>query len=356
MPTPQEILEQLKQVTYPGLSRDIVAFGFVKDIEVGGRGVTITLAPTTDNAEILDELRRRVVEVVQAIGAPMVEIVLEPPQPVSLGAIRPKAKVGDVNRIIAVASGKGGVGKSTVAVNLALSLHQMGRKVGLLDADVYGPSLPTMLGLTERPRADEEKRIEPLERHGIRVISMGLFVEDAKPIIWRGPMITKLLVEFVRNVIWGELDYLVIDMPPGTGDAQLTICQQVPLAGGVIVTTPQEVALLDVKRGVTMFREVGVSVLGVVENMSHHVCRKCGHSQDLFGSGGGQAMAKRFGIPFLGSLPLVRELREGGDDGIPIVVSDPNHPQSAAFHAIAERMESELDRPSGAPTRPSFLQ
>ena len=356
MPTPQEVLSQLKQVTYPGFSRDIVAFGFVKDIEVGGQGVTITLAPTTDNQDVIGEIRRRVVETVQAMGVPMVEIVIEEPPRAALGAIRPKPKVGNVKKIVAVASGKGGVGKSTVAVNLALALRSLGREVGLLDADVYGPSVPVMLGLSARPRADEEKRIEPIERHGLRAISMGLFVEDAKPIIWRGPMITKLLVEFVRNVLWGDLDYLVIDMPPGTGDAQLTICQQVPLSGGVIVTTPQEVALLDVKRGVTMFREVNVPVLGVVENMSYHLCRKCGNKHDLFGSGGGQRMAEKFGIPFLGALPLVRELREAGDRGAPIVAVDPDHALSRTFVEIARCLERELERQQAAPARAHFLQ
>jgi ATP-binding protein involved in chromosome partitioning len=212
-----------------------------------------------------------------------------------------------------------------------------------------------MLGLSERPRADEQKRIEPIERHGLRAISMGLFVEEAKPIIWRGPMITKVLVEFVRNVLWGDLDYLVIDMPPGTGDAQLTICQQVPLTGGIIVTTPQEVALLDVKRGVTMFREVNVPVLGVIENMSYHVCRKCGAKHDLFGSGGGAEMARRFGVPLLGALPLVREVREAGDTGAPIVASDPAHPTSRLFAEIAERVETAVGRAEASP-RPSFLQ
>jgi ATP-binding protein involved in chromosome partitioning len=356
VPTPQEILEELRRVTYPGLSRDIVAFGFVKDVEVGSRGVTITLAPTTDNEDTIAQIRSDVAKRVQALGVPMVEIVVEPPPKVALGAIKPKPKVGDVRQIIAVASGKGGVGKSTVAVNLALALRVLGRNVGLLDADVYGPSVPVMLGLTERPRADEEKRIQPIERYGLKAISMGLFVEQAKPIIWRGPMITKLLVEFVRNVVWGELDYLVIDMPPGTGDAQLTICQQVPLAGGVIVTTPQEVALLDVKRGVTMFREVDVPVLGVVENMSYHVCKKCGAKHDLFGTGGGQQMARRFGVPFLGALPLVRELREGGDRGAPIVAASPDHPQSQAFLEIARRVEQEIERQAAKPGRPAFLQ
>jgi len=349
MPTPHEILERLKTIKYPGFSRDIVAFGIVKDVEVGSTGVVVTLAPTTENQDAVEEIRRDVAQAVLAMGAAQVDVVIEAPPRGGLAAVKPKAKVGDVKRIVAVASGKGGVGKSTVAVNLALALRSLGREVGLLDADVYGPSVPTMLGLRERPRADEQKRIEPIESHGLRAISMGLFVEPAKPIIWRGPMITKLLVEFVRNVLWGDLDYLLIDMPPGTGDAQLTICQQVPLAGGVIVTTPQEVALLDVKRGVTMFREVNVPVLGVVENMSVHVCRKCGSSHDLFGSGGGQQMARRFGIPFLGALPLVREVREAADRGSPIVAVDPDHAVSRTFLDIATRVEAELARLDAAP-------
>jgi ATP-binding protein involved in chromosome partitioning len=354
MPTPKEILEELRKVPYPGFTRDIVDFGIVKDIEIGSRGVTVTIQPTTDNAAAVDVIRRDVVRTIGALGIESVEIVVQPAPRSGIAAVRPKAKVGEVKRIIAVASGKGGVGKSTVAVNLALAFKALGREVGLLDADVYGPSVPVMLGLRERPRADEEKRIEPLESHGLKAISMGLFVEEAKPIIWRGPMITKLLVEFVRNVLWGELDYLVIDMPPGTGDAQLTICQQVPLAGGVIVTTPQEVALLDVKRGVTMFREVDVPVLGVIENMSVHVCGKCGRHSEIFGSGGGERMAQRFGIPFLGSLPLVRAIREGGDRGRPIVATDPDHPQTIAFLEIARRVEAELARAVPAPRKPAF--
>lgn len=344
MPAPQEILDRLRKVSYPGFSRDIVAFGLVKDIEVGGLGVTITLSPTTENPAAIAEIRKRVIETVQAMGIAEVKIVIQEPPRGGLAALRPKPTVGEIKRIIAVASGKGGVGKSTVAVNLALALQRLGRQVGLLDADVYGPSVPVMLGLQERPRADEQKRIEPLFRHGLRAISMGLFIEEAKPIIWRGPMITKLLVEFVRNVLWGDLDYLVIDMPPGTGDAQLTICQQVPLAGGIIVTTPQEVALLDVKRGITMFRDVNVPVLGVIENMSYHLCGKCGHRAELFGKGGGEQMARRFDIPFLGSIPLVREIREGSDRGSPIVATDPDHPQSVTFFEIAQRVEQELER------------
>jgi ATP-binding protein involved in chromosome partitioning len=344
MPTPQEVLEKLRTVPYPGFSRDIVSFGLVKDIEIGGRGTTITLVPTSERPEILGDIQDRIREALRGIDLGALEFVVEEPPKGGLSAMRPKPKVGNVKRIIAVASGKGGVGKSTVATNLALAFQRLGREVGLLDADVYGPSIPTMLGIRERPRADEEKRIEPIVRYGMRVISMGLFVDEAKPIIWRGPMITKLLVEFVRNVLWGDLDYLVLDLPPGTGDAQLTICQQVPLSGGVIVTTPQDVALLDVKRGVTMFREVNVPVLGVVDNMAVHVCRKCGRAEEIFGHGGAQAMARDLGIPLLGSLPLVREIREGGDRGIPLIVAEPDHPQSLTFVDIARRVETELER------------
>lgn len=344
MPNPQEVLERLRTIRYPGFNRDIVSFGLIKDVEIGGRGTTITLAPTSDRTDVLDEIRASIVHALQELDLGDIEFVVEEPPRGGLAAMRPKPKVGNVKRIIAVASGKGGVGKSTVAVNLALSLQRLGREVGLLDADVYGPSIPTMLGIQERPRADQEKRIEPIIRFGMRVISMGLFVDDAKPIIWRGPMITKLLVEFVRNVLWGDLDYLVLDLPPGTGDAQLTICQQVPLSGGVIVTTPQEVALLDVKRGVSMFQEVNVPVLGVVDNMSMHVCHNCGRQEAIFGQGGSAAMARDLGIPMLGSLPLARELREGGDRGLPLVVSEPDHPQSLAFLEIAQRVEQALDR------------
>jgi ATP-binding protein involved in chromosome partitioning len=212
----------------------------------------------------------------------------------------------------------------------------------LLDADVYGPSVPLMLGLRERPRSTDDRRIIPLQRFGLKVISLGLFIEDHTPVIWRGPMITKLLTQFLRDVEWGELDYLVLDLPPGTGDAQLTITQQVPLTGGVIVTTPQDVALLDVKRSVTMFQQVNAPVLGVVENMSYHICSGCGDRAELFGHGGGEKMARQFGIPFLGEIPLVREIREAGDTGKPIVAADPEHPQSQAFRAIARRVIAEI--------------
>jgi len=329
-------------VKYPGFARDIVSFGMVKDVEIGSRGVNVILAPTTAREEIVQQIRDAVAAtVLQLPGVPAVEVTITAPEQPARRVQRGPAGVPGVAHVIAVASGKGGVGKSTVAVNLALALSQLGHRVGLLDADVYGPSIPLMLGLTERPQSTDDKRIIPLERFGLKVISLGLFIAEGTPVIWRGPMINKLLTQFLREVDWGELDYLVLDLPPGTGDAQLTITQQVPLDGGVIVTTPQDVALEDVKRGVKMFQQVNAPVLGVVENMSYYMC-SCGDRAELFGHGGGAAVAKQFNIPFLGEIPLVREMREAGDNGTPLVAANPEHPQSLAFRAIAQQVVEAL--------------
>jgi len=354
MVTPQQVLDELKKVKYPGFARDIVSFGLVKDIEVGSTGVNVILAPTTARDDVLQQIRDGVAQVVtQMSGVTAVEVTILPPeQPQRRPQPQGPAAVPGVRHVIAVASGKGGVGKSTVAANLALALAGLGSRVGLLDADVYGPSIGLMMGLRERPQSTEDKRIVPLEKFGIKIISLGLFIDDGTPVIWRGPMINKLLTQFLREVDWGDLDYLVLDLPPGTGDAQLTITQQVPLTGGVIVTTPQDVALLDVKRGVTMFRQVNAPVLGVIENMSYHICTGCGHRAELFGHGGGEAMARQFDIPFLGEIPLVREIRAAGDTGVPIVVAQPEHPQSQAFRSIAQRLIAEIEaRP--APSLPT---
>jgi ATP-binding protein involved in chromosome partitioning len=343
MPTPQEILEELKKIKYPGYTRDIVSFGLIRDIEIATAGVTVTLAPTTANEEVVEQIRRAVVQTVTSMGFNAVEVVVTaPPQPQRQAPAAGRPDIPGVKHIVAVASGKGGVGKSTVAVNLALAFQGLGQRAGLLDADVYGPSVPLMLGLTERPTSTDDKRIIPLQKFGIKVISMGLFIEEHTPVIWRGPMVNKLLTQFLREVDWGELDVLVLDLPPGTGDAQLTIVQQAPLSGGVIVTTPQDVALLDVKRGVTMFQQVNAPVLGVIENMSFHICPGCGDRAELFGHGGAQKVAKQFDIPFLGEIPLVREIRELRDTGHPIVVAHPEHPQSQAFRQIATKVLAQL--------------
>jgi ATP-binding protein involved in chromosome partitioning len=340
MPTSQELLEALKQVKYPGFNRDIVSFGFIKNIVIDDSSVTVQFAPSTDNVEVIDEIRQGVIKTLAPLVQVPIEVVVQ--APAAQPRTRAKPGIPGVQYVIAVASGKGGVGKSTVAVNLALALVAIGRRVGVLDADVYGPSVPLMMGLTERPSTTEDKRLIPVSKYGLKVMSMGFLVPPGHAVVWRGPMIDKLLTEFVTNVEWGELDVVVVDLPPGTGDAQLSMVQKVPLAGGVIVTTPQDVALLDVRRGVKMFEEVKVPVLGVVENMSYHLCRGCGHRAEIFSHGGGADMAEQLGVPLLGEIPLVREIREDGDVGTPLVVAQPDHPQSRVFIEIAQQVMAQL--------------
>ena len=244
-----------------------------------------------------------------------------------------------VKNVIAISSGKGGVGKSTVAVNLAVALAQTGAKVGLMDADIYGPNIPLMMGVTQPPEKEGEK-IRPAESHGVKIISMGFFVPEETPVVWRGPMVHGAIQQFFRDVMWNELDYLLIDLPPGTGDVQLTLSQLVPMTGAISVTTPQEVALHDVRKGITMFKKVNVPILGVVENMSYYVCGHCGERSDIFSFGGGERAAEKFGVPFLGRIPIDPAIREGGDSGAPIVVSNPASPQTQAFQKIAETLVS----------------
>src|SRR5271165_4978171 len=346
MPSPNEILDELKKIKYPGFTRHIVSFGIIKDIEIAYAGVTVTLAAPTANPETIKAIASEVTRVVGAMpGVPAVKIQIEQSQPArSQPPPVQKRSIPKVDHVIAVASGKGGVGKSTCAVNLALAMRSLGHSVGLMDADVYGPSVAMMVGYEEQVKLAPDRRIIPLERFGIRYVSMAFFINDETPVIWRGPMVTKLETEFLFNVEWGKLDVLIIDLPPGTGDAQLTITQRVALDGGVIVTTPQNLALLDVRRGVAMFAEVKTRVLGVIENMSYYLCRKCNHRHEIFAHGGGARLAESLNVPFLGELPLVRELREGGDNASPIVAANPAHPISAAFKSIAAKVIEGLDQ------------
>ena len=247
-----------------------------------------------------------------------------------------------VRNIIAVGSGKGGVGKSTTAVNLALALAAEGLAVGVLDADVYGPSIPMMLGLSGRPDSPDGKTIEPMRAHGIEAMSIGLLVDQDTPMIWRGPMATSALMQLFNDTLWGDLDYLLIDLPPGTGDIQLTLAQKIPVAGAVIVTTPQEIATLDARKALKMFEKVNVPVLGIVENMAVHVCSNCGHAEHLFGQGGGEAMAAQYGVPLLGSLPLDLRIREQGDAGTPVVAAAPDSAPAQAYLAAAQAMAAQL--------------
>ena len=345
MPTPQEILAELKKVRYPGFTRDIVSFGIIKDVEVAQPGVTVIVTATPNTKpETLAQISADIERTVGAMaGVPAIKVEIEQAATSRGPAAMPsKRKIPGVERVIAVASGKGGVGKSTVAVNLALAMAALGMRVGLMDADVYGPSVAMMVGAGRQVRVTQQRRIVPLERFGIRYISMALFVGDETAVIWRGPMVTKLESEFLFNVEWGELDHLILDLPPGTGDAQLTITQRIVLDGGVIVTTPQEIALLDVKRGVAMFQQVDVPVLGVIENMSYYLCGKCGRRHEIFAHGGGARFANALDVPFLGEVPMVRQIREGGDTANPILVANPGHPVSATFKSIAASIIARL--------------
>ena len=346
MPKPNEILDELKKIKYPGFTRDIVSFGIVKDIEVAYASVTVVLTMASAKPEVVAKIVDDVKQVVGAMaGVPAVNVQLEQPSqtaPKLAGAMSGPRAISGVKHIVAVASGKGGVGKSTVAVNLALAMRALGWRIGLMDADVYGPSVAMMVGAEKAVTLTPERRIIPLERFGIRYISMALFINDETAVIWRGPMVTKLETEFLFNVEWGELDCLVLDLPPGTGDAQLTITQRVALAGGVIVTTPQEIALLDVKRGVAMFEEVHVPVLGVVENMSYFLCPECGTRSDIFSHGGARHEAERLGVPFLGEVPLHMEIREKSDAGLPVVATAPDGPHAKIYRDIAAKVLEQI--------------
>lgn len=345
MRTPQEILEVLRSVKYPGLGRDIVSFGFVQDIEVSSAGTKVILAPTTSDTTVLSKLRERVerrLGELQDIGPVEVELVRPRPPGTPRRPAARTSRIPGVKAVLAVASGKGGVGKSTVAVHLAFALAGTGRRVGLLDADIYGPSIPQMLGLKDSPRTTPQRRILPLERSGVRVMSIGSLIDPGQPVMWRGPMITKVLSQFFHDVEWGELDVLVLDLPPGTGDAQLTIAQQLEVSGGVIVTTPQALALEDVRRGVAMFRQLKAPVLGVIENMSYFICPGCSGRSEPFAHGGGQAMAAELGLPFLGAIPLVPALMRSGEEGEPLVLREPEHPLSRQFAELAARLCEQL--------------
>ncbi|MEA2626841.1 MAG: ATP-binding protein involved in chromosome partitioning [Candidatus Binatota bacterium] len=341
-----DVRRRLEQVAFPGFHHSIVRYGLVGDVRVAGGDVTVALLPASRRPEVREELRRRVTDAVRGISGVTAVNVVEPEEAKPAGGPPSQGEpIVGVRRILAVSSCKGGVGKSTVAVNLALALKERGAKVGLLDADIYGPSVPMMMGVDARPRMASGK-VEPIDRYGVSLMSMGFFLDDKSPVIWRGPMVMGAIRQFLRDVEWGELDDLIVDMPPGTGDAALTLAQQVPLSGAVIVTTPQEVALQDVERGIAMFRQVSVPVLGVVENMAYYVCPECGEREDVFGSGGGDELSRLFRVPVLAQLPLVPEVRQGGDDGRPIVVSNPDHPVSQAFRELARAIDQA--RPGGA--------
>ena len=346
MLTENDIKNALKAVKYPGYSRDIISFGLVKQVTVADGAVSVSMQLTTHNPEIAQQLKAESERVIKALpGVNRVQVeVLQQGGPQAAAPQSPwsqQQKVPGIRRIIAVASGKGGVGKSTVSVNLACALKQLGAKVGLLDCDIYGPSIPLMMGTSERPTISERELMVPPVSHGVRLMSIGFIIDADQPVIWRGPMIVKTIQQFLTAVEWGELDCLLVDLPPGTGDAQLTLCQTVPLDGGVIVTTPQEASLGVVRKGIAMFRKVNVPILGLVENMSYFTT-PTGERVEIFGHGGGQAEAARQNAPFLGEVPIFTEIRAGGDAGVPIVVSAPDSAPGKTFLQIAASLRAQL--------------
>ena len=334
-----KVKELLATVIDPALEHDIVSWRVFRSCEVSGDDVLVKLdIPTPAYPDAARrELQARVEKALRGGGAKSVTVMMEVAT-AHLPAPSDKAVLRGPKNVIAVAAGKGGVGKSTVAVNLALALSRTGAKVGLLDADVFGPSIPTMLGPPERPpTAAENQRIVPAIHHGIKVISVGFFVDKDEAVVWRGPMVHRLLQQFLGDVDWGELDYLVCDLPPGTGDVQLSLSQLIPIAGAVMVTTPQEVSIVDVVKGIAMFEKVEIPILGIVENMSYYVCPACGHHDEIFSHGGGKRLAQEAGTKFLGEIPIDTRIRFGGDAGVPIVVSAPDSENARRFADLAQQ-------------------
>jgi ATP-binding protein involved in chromosome partitioning len=345
MPDTDAIRQQLTTVRYPGFSRDIVSFGLVKDIRVTGGEVVVQVALATSDPKIPAQIKadaEAALRSMPGVTNAIVRIDIHAAQQPAGAAAVPQTAIPGVKHVIAVASGKGGVGKSTVAANLACALHAAGAAVGLCDCDLYGPSIGLMFGAHDRPFADEDNRIIPVERHGLKLMSMGFLLDDGAPAILRGPMVTKYTQQFLRQVNWDGTDYLVLDLPPGTGDIQLTIVQTVSLAGAVIVTTPQEVALIDARKAASMFQKVNVPVLGIIENMSYFACPSDGKRYDIFGSGGGQREADRLKVPLLGQVPIDIATREAGDKGAPIVIAEPEGAVAKSFNAIAAKLRGSL--------------
>jgi ATP-binding protein involved in chromosome partitioning len=337
----EQVLEALRGVQDPDLHKDIVSLGFVKEVKICGEEVAFTIELTTPACPVRDEMKAEAERLVATL--PGVSIA----RATMTADVRARGGFGrqvieGVRNIVAVGAGKGGVGKSTTSVNLAVALQKKGARVGLIDADVYGPNIPQMLGITQPPEGTEDRKIIPVEAFGIKVISMGMLVPKDQPVIWRGPMLHGAIQQFMRDVMWGELDYLVVDLPPGTGDISLSMAQSVPVAGAVVVTTPQEVSTSDVRKAVLMFRQLNIPVLGVVENMSYFVCGHCQERTDIFGSGGGAKMAEELAITLLGQVPIDTRVGTGGDQGKPIVATAPEAPAAQAFLDVAGRVAAQI--------------
>ncbi len=380
--TKEQVLEELERVKGPDLSDNIVELGLVSEVVIHKDKVYFAISVDPARAEELEPLRQAAENVVQELpGVTSATVTLTAdreagaaaspgpngPPPAAApsgpaggpgggaGAAAGPAGVPGVKHIIAVASGKGGVGKSTTAINLALAFQDQGLKVGVLDADIYGPSMPRLLGITGRPQPTQGNILKPMEGYGLKVMSMGFLVEEDTPMIWRGPMVMSAITQMLKEVDWGELDLMVVDMPPGTGDAQLTMAQQVPLAGAIIVSTPQDLALIDARKGLNMFRKVDVPVLGIVENMSYFECPGCGTRSDIFGHGGARSEAEKLGVPFLGEVPLHMDIREKSDSGQPIVMSDPKSSRAEVYREIAAKAWAGVEQEESARAAPQIV-
>ena len=341
-----DITNALSELIDPVTDENYVAGKSVKNLKIEGDRIYLEVVLGYPARSIVEQIRRQVVaRLKQLPGVDSVTCNVHS-KVVSHSVQRGVKLVPGIKNIIAVASGKGGVGKSTTAVNLALALAAEGATVGMLDADIYGPSQPTMLGITGRPTSSDGKTMEPLEGHGIQAMSVGFLIDVETPMVWRGPMVTQALEQLLNETRWGALDYLVVDLPPGTGDIQLTLAQKVPVTGAVIVTTPQDIALLDARKGLKMFEKVGIPIIGIVENMATHICSNCGHEEHIFGSGGGERMSKDYGVELLGSLPLDIGIREQADSGKPTVVSDPDGKVAGIYKQIARKVAAKIAKQS----------
>ena len=336
------VLDALRSVKDPDLHRDIVSLGFVKNLQVDGGRVAFAIELTTPACPVKDQMRDQArVAVLRVPGVADVSIEMTSQVRSVTSPDAGRAPVPGVKNIIAVGAGKGGVGKTTVAVNLAVALAQRGSKVAMIDGDIYGPNVPMMLGVQAQLTTDGEK-ILPAEQYGIKLVSMAFLTQDDAPVIWRGPMLHGAIQQFFREVRWDDVDYLVVDLPPGTGDVALSLAQTVPVAGAVVVTTPQAVSVADTRRAVRMYQKLNIATLGLIENMSHFVCPQCAHESDIFGKGGGEALAASLGVPFLGRVPIYEPIRVGSDLGVPIVVSEPDSPAGRAFLAAADQMAAQV--------------
>jgi ATP-binding protein involved in chromosome partitioning len=338
----EAVLNALRAVIDPDIRKDIVSLGFVKDLAIEDQRVAFTIELTTPACPVKDQLRDQAIGAVRALGVSTVDVQLTARVRSASAPEKGGPPLPGVKNVIAVGAGKGGVGKSTVAVNLALSLSRCGSKVGILDGDIYGPNIPMMLGISAQLTTNEHRQIVPAEKYGLQVISIGFLTNDDAPIIWRGPMLHGAIQQFFKEVAWKDLDYLIIDMPPGTGDVALSLSQTVPVVGSIVVTTPQQVSLADSRRAVRMYQKLNIPTLGVVENMSYYACTNCHHEADIFGHGGGESLATEMGVPFLGRLPIYQPIREGSDMGVPLVVAEPASSAAKAFLTVAERTAAQV--------------